>query len=58
MAPKVLIADELSAKALEIFRSRGIDVEVRLGLKKSELLHIVGTYRVSRFAPRLRRTKM
>jgi D-3-phosphoglycerate dehydrogenase len=44
MAPKVLITDELSAKALAIFRGRGIDVEVRLGLKKPELLTIIGTY--------------
>src|ERR1700678_1953051 len=44
MAPKVLIADELSPKALEIFRSRGIDVDVRVGLKKPELLGIIGAY--------------
>ena len=43
-APKVLIADELSPKALEIFRSRGIDVDVRVGLKKPELLKIIGVY--------------
>jgi D-3-phosphoglycerate dehydrogenase len=42
--PKVLIADELSSKALDIFRSRGVDVDVHIGLKKSELLHIIGGY--------------
>jgi D-3-phosphoglycerate dehydrogenase len=42
--PKVLIADELSPKALEIFRSRGIDVDVRIGLKKPELLGIIADY--------------
>ena len=42
--PTVLIADELSPKALEIFRSRGIEVDVRVGLKKPELLKIIGSY--------------
>src|SRR5882672_8502284 len=42
--PKVLIADELSPKALEIFRSRGVDVDVRVGLKKPELMDIIGDY--------------
>ena len=42
--PTVLIADELSPKALEIFRSRGIEVDVRVGLKKPELLKIIGGY--------------
>jgi D-3-phosphoglycerate dehydrogenase len=41
---KVLIADELSPKALEIFRHRGIEVDVRVGLKKPELLSIIGAY--------------
>src|ERR1700727_3960773 len=44
MAPKVLIADELSPKALEIFRSRGIEVDVRVGLKKADLVKIIGDY--------------
>jgi len=42
--PKVLIADELSPRALDIFRSRGIEVDVRVGLKKAELLRIIGDY--------------
>ncbi|HEU4627015.1 MAG TPA: phosphoglycerate dehydrogenase [Steroidobacteraceae bacterium] len=42
--PKVLIADELSPRALEIFRSRGVDVDVNVGLKKPELLEIIGRY--------------
>jgi D-3-phosphoglycerate dehydrogenase len=41
---KVLIADELSPKALDIFRSRGIEVDVRIGLKKPELLSIIDGY--------------
>ena len=42
--PKVLIADELSPKALDVFRSRGVDVDVRIGLKKPELLSVIGVY--------------
>src|SRR5579859_3996131 len=42
--PKVLIADELSPKALEIFRSRGIETDVHVGLKKAELIDIVAAY--------------
>src|SRR5580698_10498597 len=42
--PKVLIADELSPRALEIFRSRGLEVDVNVGLKKSELLEIIAGY--------------
>jgi D-3-phosphoglycerate dehydrogenase len=42
--PKVLIADELSPKALDIFRSRGVEVDVRIGLKKTELLSIIDGY--------------
>ena len=42
--PKVLIADELSPKALDIFRSRGVEVDVRTGLKKTDLLGIIGDY--------------
>jgi D-3-phosphoglycerate dehydrogenase len=41
---KVLIADELSPKALEIFRSRGMEVDVRIGLKKPDLMSIIGAY--------------
>jgi D-3-phosphoglycerate dehydrogenase / 2-oxoglutarate reductase len=41
---KVLIADELSPKALDIFRSRGVEVDVRVGLKKPDLVSIIGGY--------------
>src|SRR5580692_10747383 len=44
LVPKVLIADELSPKALDVFRSRGVAVDVRTGLKKSELMSIIGGY--------------
>src|SRR6202522_2913654 len=42
--PKVLIADELSPRALEIFRSRGLEVDVNVGLKKPELLKLIAAY--------------
>ena len=42
--PKVLIADELSPTAIAIFHHRGVEVDVRTGLKKPELLKIIGNY--------------
>jgi D-3-phosphoglycerate dehydrogenase len=42
--PKVLIADELSPRALDIFRSRGVETDVRVGLKKADLVEVIGGY--------------
>ena len=42
--PKILIADELSPRALDIFRSRGLEVDVRIGLKESDLVNIIAGY--------------
>lgn len=42
--PKVLIADSLSPRALEIFRSRGLEVDVKVGLKPDEVKAIIGDY--------------
>jgi D-3-phosphoglycerate dehydrogenase len=42
--PKVLIADRMSPKAAEIFRSRGIEVDEKPGLAKDELKAIIGDY--------------
>ncbi|MBM3532349.1 MAG: phosphoglycerate dehydrogenase [Alphaproteobacteria bacterium] len=42
--PKVLISDELSPRAVEIFRARGIEVDVKTGLKPDQLRAIVGAY--------------
>jgi D-3-phosphoglycerate dehydrogenase / 2-oxoglutarate reductase len=42
--PKVLIADELSPRALEIFRSRGLEVDVSVGLKKPDLVKVIAGY--------------
>jgi D-3-phosphoglycerate dehydrogenase len=41
---KVLIADKLSPAALAIFKERGVDADVKIGLAKEELLGIVGEY--------------
>ncbi len=42
--PKVLIADELSPKALDLFHARGVEVDVRIGLKKPDLVNIIEGY--------------
>jgi D-3-phosphoglycerate dehydrogenase len=42
--PKVLISDKLSPAAVEIFRNRGIEVDLKPGLSPAELRAIVGAY--------------
>src|ERR671911_411624 len=42
--PKVLISDSLSPRAVEIFRERGVEVDVKTGLKPEELKAIIGDY--------------
>jgi len=42
--PKVLIADELSQHAVAIFRRRGVEVDVRTGLKPPELETAIPDY--------------
>ncbi len=42
--PKVLIADKLSDAALSIFKERGVEADVKVGLSKDELLKIVDQY--------------
>ncbi len=44
MAPRVLIADSLSPAALAIFRHRGVNADVKVGLSKDELIAIIGAY--------------
>ena len=41
MAWKVLIADDLAPGAADIFRNRGIEVDMKVGLKKDELIKII-----------------
>ncbi|WP_431862328.1 phosphoglycerate dehydrogenase [Azospirillum sp.] len=42
--PKVLISDKLSDRAVEIFRERGVEVDVRPGLSADDLKTIIGDY--------------
>ena len=42
--PKVLIADKMSNKAVEVFKARGVDVDVITGLSKDELIDIIPEY--------------
>src|ERR1700749_5072049 len=41
---KVLIADDLAPGAADIFKNRGIEVDFKVGLKKDELIKIIGQY--------------
>ena len=40
--PKVLISDALSPAAVQIFKDRGVEVDVKPGLSKDELLAALG----------------
>ncbi|MEM7172767.1 MAG: phosphoglycerate dehydrogenase [Pseudomonadota bacterium] len=42
--PKVLISDSLSPKAVEIFRERGLEVEVEVGLSPADLAKRIGAF--------------
>ena len=42
--PKVLISDSLSARAVEIFRGRGVETDVITGMKPEELIACIREY--------------
>ena len=42
--PKVLIADKMSNAAMEVFKNRGVDVDVITGLSKEDLIKIIPDY--------------
>jgi D-3-phosphoglycerate dehydrogenase len=42
--PKVLIADKLSPRAVDIFKARGIQVDVKTGMKEPELIEAIDHY--------------
>src|ERR1700712_1444168 len=42
--PKVLISDKLSPAAVEIFRNRGVEVDLKPGLSPADLRAIIGGY--------------
>ncbi len=44
MPTRVLIADSLSPAAVEIFRQRGVEADVKVGLSKDELIAVIGDY--------------
>jgi D-3-phosphoglycerate dehydrogenase len=44
MSPRVLIADQLSPAAVDIFAQRGVEADVKVGLTKDELIAIIGDY--------------
>jgi len=42
--PKVLISDKLSPAAVQIFKDRGVEVDLKTGLSEEELIKIIGEY--------------
>ena len=44
MAPRVLISDKLSPLAQLIFQARGVEIDIRVGLERDELIEIIGNY--------------
>ncbi|MDE3059692.1 MAG: phosphoglycerate dehydrogenase [Pseudomonadota bacterium] len=42
--PKVLIADKLSPQAIDVFKQKGVEADVKTGLPPEELLKIVAGY--------------
>ena len=42
--PKVLISDDLSPRAVEVLRARGVDVDVEIGLSAEDLRHRIAGY--------------
>ena len=41
---KVLIADKLSPAAVDIFKARGIETDIKVGLSKDELIAVSYTH--------------
>ncbi len=42
--PKVLIADKLSAQAMEVFKKRGVEADAKVGLSPEDLRACIGAY--------------
>lgn len=42
--PKVLIADKLSTQAIDVFKQRGVEADVKTGLAPEEIIKIIGEY--------------
>jgi D-3-phosphoglycerate dehydrogenase len=42
--PKVLIADKLSPQAIDVFKQRGVEADVKTGMTPEELLAVIDQY--------------
>ena len=42
--PKVLISDKLSPAAVDIFKQKGVEVDLKTGLTEAQLIEIIGEY--------------
>ncbi len=42
--PKVLICDKMNSQAAEVFRERGVEVDIATGLTPAELIARIGDY--------------
>ncbi|MGB1027332.1 MAG: phosphoglycerate dehydrogenase, partial [Rhodospirillaceae bacterium] len=42
--PKVLISDALSEAAVEVFRARGVEIDLKVGMSPDELEACIGDY--------------
>lgn len=42
--PKVLISDKLSPQAIDVFKQKGVEADVKTGLSEDELVKIIGEY--------------
>lgn len=42
--PRVLISDKLSPAAVEIFKQKGVEVDLKTGLTEDQLIEIIGDY--------------
>ena len=42
MTLKVLIGDDLAQGAIDIFKARGIEVDIKVGLNQDQLAEIIG----------------
>ncbi len=44
MAPRVLIADKMSARAVDVLTERGVEADVKTGLDRDQLIEIINDY--------------
>ena len=44
MAHRVLVSDEIDAAGISVLKTRGLDVDVKLGLTEDDLVECIGNY--------------